>query len=163
MYFLGDPDFNKHGVIKKGSSLRKGILIYGDIGVGKTTIFMILHKVGKRLLKIGIKNYWFSTYSSISLVEDYMQAAKDPTSNFDFKNLTKGKLYLDDVGFEDLAFGRKDVLADLFFERNRTGAITFVTTNETPSQLAIRYGGRIADRLIEDFNIIKWSGSSFRS
>jgi DNA replication protein DnaC len=161
-YFMQDPDFNTYGLIKKGSSLNKGILIYGDIGVGKSTLFEVLHETGRKLLYYGIKDLWFTSYSTIKLVQDFMSSNNDTTSTLNLKNLSKGRLYLDDLGMEEKAFGKKDLCADLLFERNRNRALTFATSNLSPSQLAVKYGPRIGDRIIEDFNIIKWTGESLR-
>jgi len=161
-YFMQDPRLNSYGLIKKGSSLQKGILIYGDIGVGKSTLFQVLHETGHRLLDYGIKDFWFTNYSAIKLVQEFMSSANNPLSTFNLKNLSKGRLYLDDLGMEEKAFGRKELVADLLFERNRNRAKTFATSNLSPSQLAEKYGPRIGDRIIEDFNIIKWTGESLR-
>ena len=161
-YFMQDPEFNTYGLIKKGSSLKKGVLIYGDIGVGKSTLFEVLHETGRKLLTFGIKDLWFTNYSAIKLVQDFVNSANNPLSTLDLKNLSKGRLYLDDLGMEEKAFGKKDLCADLLFERNRNLALTFATSNLSPSQLACKYGPRIGDRIIEDFNIIKWTGESLR-
>jgi len=161
-YFMQDPEFNSYGLIKKGYSLNKGILLYGDIGVGKSTLFQVLHETGRKLLAYGIKDFWFTNYSAIKLVQEFMSSANDPLSTFNLKNLSTGRLYLDDLGMEEKAYGRKEVGADLLFERNRNRAKTFATSNLSPSQLAEKYGPRIGDRIIEDFNIIKWTGESLR-
>ena len=161
-YFMQDPEFNCYGLIKKGSSLKKGILIYGDIGVGKSTLFQVLHETGRRLLHYGVKDLWFTNYSAIKLVQEFMSSTNNPLSTFNLKNLSTGRLYLDDLGMEEKAFGKKELCADLLFERNRNRALTFATSNLSPSQLAAKYGPRIGDRIIEDFNIIKWTGESLR-
>ena len=48
-YFIKLPTFNKHKLIKNEASLDKGILLYGDLGVGKSMLFEILHDMGKYL------------------------------------------------------------------------------------------------------------------
>lgn len=46
-YFLQQPDFDGFGIIKNKPDLNKGLLVYGDYGVGKSTLFDAIHGVGK--------------------------------------------------------------------------------------------------------------------
>ena len=164
-YFLKDAEFNEYGKIKNTPNLDKGLLIYGDYGVGKSLLFEILHNSGRDLItKANCSDVWFSCISAGSFVDEYMRAAGDRENSevFDFKNYYKGKLYIDDLGFEKKAFNKSELLGEILFERNRRKAKTFVTTNLKPSQITDRYGDRIGDRLPEMFNIINWNGESFR-
>ena len=162
-YFLLQPDFNACGIIKNKPSLDKGLLVYGDYGVGKSTLFEVIHQVGKQIV-IRTRNtqLWFPRISTINMLSRYYEAQKDPTSNFRLENYYRGKLYLDDLGKEDKAYNREELIGKLLFERHRRKLKTFVTTNENPSAIAIRYGHHIGDRLPEMFNIIKWEGISWR-
>lgn len=163
-YFLRDPDFNEYKLIHNDSpALEKGILIYGDYGVGKSQLFEIIRTVGKELIVNKNCNLlWFSHISAGSFVDEYMAATKDEHSTFKIENYYTGKLYIDDLGFEKQAFNRTELFGELLFERNRKKALTYVTTNLKPSELTKRYGERIGDRLPEMFNILKWEGKSFR-
>lgn len=162
-YFLKQEDFNQYGLIKSVPSLDKGLLIYGNYGIGKSLLFEILHEIGKELVKKrNDTSLWFNRISSGSFVDEYMRASRDKESTFSLKNYYNGKLYIDDLGFEKKAFNKTEVFADVLFERNKNKAITFVTTNHKPSEITERYGERIGDRLPEMFNIIKWEGKSFR-
>lgn len=166
-YFLQEEDFNKHNIITSEASLNKGLLIFGDYGIGKTFLFETLHKVGRDLLqKRNHTNLWFNCISAGSFVEMYMKEVTKKDSNadtnFDLNNYYKGKLYIDDLGFEKMAFNKTELFGEILFERNRANKITYVTTNLKPSEITKRYGERIGDRLVEMFNIIKWNGKSFR-
>lgn len=164
-YFLQDPEFNEYGKVKNVASVDKGLLIYGSYGVGKSLLFDTLHKVGRELItKAGCNDIWFNCISAGSFVDRYMNAAKDHQNVdvFNIKNYYSGKLYIDDLGFEEKAFNKTEVLGELLFERNRKKVKTFVTTNLKPSEITERYGERIGDRLPEMFNIIQWNGESFR-
>lgn len=161
-YFLKDPDFNEAGLITTEPSLEKGLLIFGDYGVGKTLLFEILHKIARSFLDHGNKQMWFSCITASSFVEKYMSETKNPDSTFSLDSYSKGRLYIDDLGFEPKAFNQKEIMAQILFDRNRFGSTTFVTTNLKPSEIVERYGDRIGDRLDEMFNIIKWNGESFR-
>tara|TARA_R100000935_G_C2814892_1_gene156806 strand:+ start:700 stop:1365 length:666 start_codon:yes stop_codon:yes gene_type:complete len=162
-YFLKQPDFNEFGVIKNKAGLEKGLLVYGDYGVGKSMLFDTLHKLGRIILEhTGNTQLWFPVTSTIHLLNQFYEAQKDNSSNFKLENYYRGKLYLDDLGKEDKAYNREEIIEKLLFERHRRKLKTFVTTNENPSAIANRYGNHIGDRLPEMFNIIKWEGKSWR-
>ncbi len=162
-YFLQLPDFNEYGVIKNKASLEKGLLVYGDYGVGKSTLFDAIHSIGKVIQKhTGSTQLWFPRISSVHMLTKYYEAQKDPASNFKLEDFYRGKLYLDDLGIEDKAYNREEIIGKLLFERHRRKLKTYVTTNENPSAIAARYGNHIGDRLPEMFNIIKWEGKSWR-
>lgn len=162
-YFLKDESFNSGGVVMNDASLQKGLFIYGSYGTGKTLLMETIRKVGKDLItNVNCNDAWFSVINTASFVDDYMRSTRDPNTNFSLKSYHKGKLYIDDLGFENKAFNKTELLEDLLFERYRNKSITFVTTNLSPIQITEKYGDRIGDRLQEMFNIIKWEGESFR-
>lgn len=164
MHFLQVSDFDKYKLVKNEPNIFKGLLVFGDYGVGKSMFFEIMHEIGKELvLKHGYQGLHFSKLSCPWIVEEYMRATeKGYAGNFSLPSYYKGKLYLDDLGAERLAFGRDNIIADLLFERHRNGAMTYITTNLKPSELAEKYGARIGDRLAEGYNILNWSGNSYR-
>jgi hypothetical protein len=162
-YFLQLPDFNEYGLIKNKAGLDKGLLVYGNYGVGKSTLFEAIHNIGKAIQKhTGSPQLWFPRISCICMLTKFYEAQKDPTSNFKMEYYCRGKLYLDDLGKEDKAYNREEIIGKLLFERHRKKLKTYVTTNDNPSAIAARYGNHIGDRLPEMFNIIKWEGKSWR-
>ena len=162
-YFLQMPNFNEYGVIKNKAGLNKGLLVYGDYGVGKSTLFDAIHTIGKAIFKhTGSTQLWFPHISSIDMLTRYYEAQRDSTSNFKLEDYYCGKLFLDDLGKEDKAYNREEIIGKLLFERHRRKLKTYVTTNDNPSAIAARYGNHIGDRLPEMFNIIKWEGKSWR-
>ncbi|WP_081209191.1 P-loop NTPase family protein [Salegentibacter sediminis] len=162
-YFLLQPDFNEFGIIKNKATLEKGLLVYGDYGVGKTTLFDAIHNIGRIILEhTRSTQLWFPRISTVHLLTRYYESQRDKTSNFKLGNYYHGKLYLDDLGKEDKAYNREEIIGKLLFERHRRKLKTFVTTNENPSAITARYGNHIGDRLPEMFNIIKWEGKSWR-
>lgn len=162
-YFLNQSNFNEFEIIKSKPSLQKGILIYGNYGIGKSLLFQILHKIGKELsVKRNDNAVWFNSISAGSFVDEYMAESKNKETAFNIKNYYTGNLYIDDLGFEKKAFNKTELFSEILFERNKNKAKTFVTTNYKPSEITERYGERIGDRLPEMFNIIKWEGTSFR-
>ncbi|MEO2126849.1 MAG: hypothetical protein ABGW91_01700 [Christiangramia sp.] len=161
-YFVKLPTFNKHKLIKNDASLDKGILLYGNLGVGKSMLFGIFHRMGKYLYNLNNTDFWFPKISTGSFVDRYINSLKNSSSTFDLDAYRRGNLYIDDLGFEKKAFNNHELIGELLFERYRNNALTFVTTNLSPREVSERYGARIGDRLAEMFNIIKWEGESLR-
>jgi len=162
-YFLKQEDFNEaSNLISNEASLVKGLLVWGDNGVGKTMLFDTIHEIGYKLTKFGCYDLWFRKISAPTFVKDYMKAVTNKSSVFDLKNYYTGALYIDDLGLEDKAFNSEELLGTLLFERDKNDAPTFITTNKKPSELLERYGPAIGDRQKKMFNIIKWKGESFR-
>jgi len=164
-YFYGVNDFDAYGVVKNKADINKGLYIYGTYGNGKTTLMDIIHQMGKRLiLNHGNASLWFPMKSAKWFPEQYMLKASDKRGivNFIQENWHKGKLAIDDLGAEKLAFKEVDVLEDIMFHRHREGVQTFVTSNMTPKEYGEKYGGRLADRFEETFNIIKFKSEGFR-
>ncbi|CAA0230157.1 P-loop NTPase family protein [Tenacibaculum maritimum] len=164
-YFAGSEDFKDLGTIKNKPSLSKGLLITGDIGVGKTLMFDILQRAGKDIYKKYNNNrLLFRNISCGNFVNLFMTSTKF-SSNLDFNlpSYYKNKLYIDDLGIEPLAFNQYELLESVLFERHRNNALTFITTNLTMTEILKRYGSRIGDRLPQMCNIINWKGKSLRN
>jgi len=164
MYFSGQEDFDKLKVIENKADLSKGILIYGNAGVGKTLLFDVIKKAGLRLYKEkGIKKILFNKISCGSFVNLFMLCSKDNPMEMNLETYFKGKrLYIDDLGIEPLCFNNYELMEQVLFERHRNNALTFCTTNMMPEAIKNKYGFRVGDRLTEMFNIIKWEGKTLR-
>lgn len=168
-YMIGYPNFNEYGLIKNSdASLKKGILVHGDFGVGKTMYFKIISNINQDIFnEYGVGPLGFTSISAPWFVNAYMSANASASSRkntqFDLEYYQKDLLYIDDLGAEHLCFNSFELLSDVLFERHKNNAKTYVTTNYPPSKLSARYGERIGDRLPEMFNIIKWSGESYRT
>lgn len=165
MYFCGLNDFDKLGVITNNPSLEKGILIYGNAGVGKTMLFEIIKRVGKRVYQErGIKKMLFNNISCGSFVNLFMMSSRDNPLEMNIETYFKGKrLYIDDLGIEPLCFNSYELMEQVLFERERNNAVTYCTTNMMPEGIKEKYGFRVGDRLKSMFNIIEWRGSSLRN
>ncbi|RDY57701.1 hypothetical protein DX873_17525 [Flagellimonas nanhaiensis] len=166
LYFFNDPDFNKYGKVKNNASLAKGILIIGDNGIGKSMLFEILGEMGRELIKCS--NYGkmsFKEVSAIKFVLDFMDSAKshrEAIKKFELSDYYEYPLMIDDLGREDKAFSRHELMGNLLFERHRRQSKTYATTNKSLDELTMRYDDHIGDRIPEMFNIIYWRGKSFR-
>lgn len=165
-YFLRDPDFDKYGSVRNegGGDLKKGLLIYGPVGIGKSMFFDILNSMNNELYQRFQRHaFGFTKISAPWFVNHFMQNAKDKKkTGIDLDYYQKHKLYIDDLGAEHLCFNSYELLGDILFERHRHNATTYVTTNLTPTEIGERYGDRVGDRLVQMFNVIRWEGESFR-
>lgn len=163
-YFLDDMDFDVWELCESKPNIFKGLYVYGPYGTGKSKFFDIIHHMARKLVvEHGYQGMWFTSVTAPWIVEEYMKATeKGYEGSFEFTRYYKGRLYIDDLGMERLAFGRDNIISDLLFERHRNGSKTFISSNLTPTEFIQRYGARLGDRLREAYNIIEFKGKSFR-
>ncbi len=158
-YFSGDDRF-------KGD-LSKGLVLFGGVGVGKTS-----------LLKFFQRNQIFS-YRLISCreIEQEYSMTGDQTTEYYSVNLTIANnsnpfghqqigFCLDDIGTEANGkyFGKeKNLIADIILNRydnNLPRHSTHVTTNLSADEIKKTYGTRVFDRMIEMMNPIYFDKDS---
>jgi len=153
---------NFHQTLKIINPKKKGLMIVGPMGIGKTFLFKVFRS---------------NPYQSFKLVsaKNISKAAKTDSTNF-FESIKKWitpnisnnffgqkqlALMIDDLGTEDNIndFGNKtNVIQDLIEERYESFKKyklpnLFITTNLTKDQLIERYGARSIDRLLEMLNV----------
>lgn len=179
LYFARDPQFfqserllTRIGKTSLEPSFKKGLLIFGNYGNGKTSIMLSMCKFMSHYRLKG----WFKAAKSHELVTEFegLQTPSDRTEFF--KKYGDFPLYLDDVKKEKIAsnFGKVDVVREILEKRYDNNAITHITCNQregdasvdiedTLAEFGERYGGHIYDRLFEMFNIIEFKGKSFRN
>lgn len=138
-------------------SLKKGLLIIGGCGIGKSLI------VGSATSMIFDKNV-FAQRTCDQVVNDF-----DTQGSNGLKRYKKQEWYFDDLGSENegkFYSKREDVFTSLLINRYelfvREGCRTVITTNFTPEKIGKRYGARIESRLYEMFNIIVVKGDDLR-
>lgn len=137
---------------------RRGLLLVGPVGTGKTTALRMVEAVTgcqwvsaveltAHMMKGGIERVW-------ELVERYQQA----------------ELIIDDIGSEgdSKSYGNsvpmEQVLLSRYESWGKYGVRTFISTNLTPKQIkeSPRFGLRIHDRLREMCETIVSTGESLR-
>ncbi len=155
LYFAGDPQFEAlKDPAGRPYSLRKGLLLMGTKGVGKSSMMRVWGQINQRQ-RFGVK-------SCQAVAAAY---AKDGDEGLEIygQRHTSGVCF-DDLGVEPLTntnWGNtiSPMAAviqnryDLFQNGTLLGCATHLTTNLTWADLS-KYGDRVTDRMVEMFNLI---------
>jgi len=152
-YFSNNPKFNNSNIISNEPSLKKGILLIGNTGSGKTTILDIFK---------ALKWQGFRKFSTYDVVEDFEKSGEKGIVTY-----FNGNIFFDDLGTENEAmyYGKRENVGTRLIEKRynsyiRDGLKTHVTTNLSINDLVDKYGFRIEGRIYEMFNIIKLGSKS---
>lgn len=171
-YFSNDPRFTELALAAgiPNPDLRKGILLSGTVGNGKTTM-MRLFAVNQRQV------FWLKSASDIAntwlkageeAISAYYEPHQLPVNDIDNFYQPYAALCLDDCGTEDVKnhFGnRVNVIGQIIEERyfkGATGPWLHMTTNLNSDQLKEFYGPRVISRLREIVNLIELKGEDRR-
>jgi energy-coupling factor transporter ATP-binding protein EcfA2 len=155
-YAAGDRDSAE----RQGLSLRKGILLSGPIGCGKTSLMTLL-----RLLLPPEERYRVKSCREVSFEfhregYDVILRYTQPPSG----SLLKASTYLfDDLGTESSGkhFGNTcnvmgEVLLSRYDQFVLRGVKTHLTTNLTSADIEQAYGKRVRSRMREMFNLVSF-------
>ena len=167
-YFTNDPSFEKMNPEWK---LYKGLHIWGNVGVGKTSIMRLFIKNPR--INFDLKN---CRQLSSSFSDDGSESiTKFKTRIVDLhhgREVYGGTVYkgvcFDDLGVEvdGVAYGRRmNVLESIILDRydNRVPFDeTHITTNLDADDIEKRYGTRVRSRMREMFNLIELHGTDLR-
>lgn len=161
MYFAQDPRFESRF---PEYSLKKGLMMWGDVGCGKTSLMKFL-RVNQ------VQSYRVIPCSDIALdfvrdgvdgLQKYCNYLVDCSSaaRIEFLQPHCG-ICFDDLGTETISanYGNKvdvmGVILNSWYNKGRFNHI-HVTTNLTADQMKESYGERIVSRMHEMFNIISF-------
>ncbi|WP_159019841.1 hypothetical protein [Algibacter sp. L3A6] len=171
LYFLGDPEFFECENLKTDlsrPSFKKGLLIVGGVGIGKTAYMKIFEKIFSKYPGLRFKGY-----HAKDLVNLYESCAKPSDKSYMMNTFVRQRLFIDDINSERIAsnYGNCNVVEEILFSQYEKGNKTFATTNHTNAEndmvktlidLGQVYGSRMYDRFFEMFNIIDFTGKSNR-
>jgi len=163
VWFLGDIEkIEKHDM-----DFKKGILLSGPVGCGKTTLMTLMRHCTNIQRKPIIKSCREVSFEFIKngyeVIQQYSRQAYE---------LSGSKLYPKSYCFDDLGieqnlkyFGNEcNVMAevllsryDLFISQNMT---THITTNLSASEIEDFYGNRLRSRMREMVNLISFDKST---
>ncbi len=135
---------------------RKGIILSGCTGCGKTTLFKLFNfgsvwecDSPKRPLSEG-NTVLFGWQSCRAIAMEYADKQRGGVESL--KKYFSGNIMFDDFGAENIAshYGSKsDVMGEIIQSRYERRCRTFITTNLTFEQIQKVYGERVASRLAE--------------
>lgn len=187
LYFLKREKFYDSPLLNPIScpDLKKGLLVIGNYGTGKTSVFQTFHFLLRDAFQKGLKidtadgssiflkdlKLAFGFYSANEIVKEYevLNSAEEKKNFWD--KISNGTKCFDDLTTEHQAsnFGKIELFKDILEMRYSNKSSTYVTLNyhgnsatETLEFIAERYGERIYDRLFEMFNVIELKGKSYR-
>ena len=163
VYAIGDVE----NTVKQGIDLKKGLLVSGPVGCGKSTILTLLSSffpVEKQYLVKPTREISFEFEK-----EGYIVISR--FSNNAFRSvrgvLTPVVCCFDDLGIEQPLkyYGNEcNVMAEILLSRYdlfiSQGMITHITTNLSASELEFAYGNRIRSRMREMFNLVAFDRNS---
>lgn len=178
-YFTGDPSIEADGY-----SLKKGILLTGSIGTGKTTIFNLFKKFMNKYNYSLPKNN-FKIIESRFVIRDFLIDGMKTIDTYGRKSFSttydprQGEredfnkpitICFDDLGLEEVnssLYGNKlnvmaDVLLDRYIMFESHGMITHAISNLSIDSIAKLYGDRAIDRFKSMFNDLVITGKSLR-
>ncbi len=152
---------------KLNLDLKKGILLAGPIGTGKSTLMALI----KYFLQPG-KRYQIKSTRDITFEfenEGYKvinRYSKNPI-NLSYTNPVSNIFCFDDLGVEQPQkhFGNEcNVMAEILLSRYdlfiSKGIPTHLTTNLSASEIEEKYGNRVRSRMREMFNLVAFDKES---
>jgi hypothetical protein len=160
--------------------LRKGLYVYGKVGVGKTMYFKIFNTLN-RAVKSPVENN-FSVINVNDLVTGFALKGFEYLSNLGFyltycggsygsgSGYGPGHMLLDDLGQSASTvkhFGNNTNVIAEFIQRRyyiyiEAFKLTHVSTNMSPDQIKKEYGEFVASRMRQMFNRILFPGNDKR-
>jgi DNA replication protein DnaC len=142
---------------ENGIDLKKGILLTGPIGCGKTSWMKLIQS-------LMLSNQKYQVKSAREIAFEFNKDGFSVINNYGNRN---SRICLDDIGVEQNIkfFGNEcNTIAEILLFRyelhSQQGIITHATTNLNASQLEQLYGNRVRSRLRSMFNLVSFPESS---
>jgi DNA replication protein DnaC len=141
---------------------KPGLLLTGGVGTGKTTLL--------RALSLLVSRYsggYQSLHERDATIACNLARSTEWADNHAFEQLkTYHYLGLDDLGTEPVlvkSWGNElSPIVDLIHARYDALLVTVISTNLTLDEIGERYGPRVHDRVIEQYDRVVFTGKSFR-
>ena len=150
------------GNLDRNLRLGTGLYLYGDPGTGKTLLGTLILR---QALSKGVSGH-FTTFREMQIAYEGGWKDEDKSDWFRAKIRHAGILVIDDPG-KEMSGGRsvefsKTLLDDVIRHRTSASLPTIITSNDTPAEFRLRYGGNVASLLDERMIRIATTGGDFR-
>jgi energy-coupling factor transporter ATP-binding protein EcfA2 len=143
--------------------LKKGILLSGPIGCGKTRLLELMNLVAPEVRKFGVKACRDVSFEFIE--EGYAVIGRYSRMSYNEKGARTW--FFDDLGSEQALkyYGNEcNVMGEVLLSRYDfffiSGMITHITTNLSASDIEAMYGNRVRSRMREVFNLVSFPGTT---
>lgn len=166
-YFTNDPGFEK---MNPNWKLNKGILLFGSVGTGKTTIMNLFNRNKKACFSVISCRLIADKFADLGseLLHVYANPLHVPYSTRSFFQ-TKIGVCFDDLGTErlgkrygDTANVMEQILLNRYDRLEKEWHMVHITTNLTAEEIEECYGTRVRSRMREMFNMITLNGEDRR-
>jgi DNA replication protein DnaC len=171
-YFSNDKQFialaENAGI--PNPSLEKGILLAGNFGVGKTWLMKLFARNQRQVFHVKHAKDIADAFGADGedALMEFVNKPKNAINDTQAFLQPYAGLCIDDLGTEDIKnhYGNKrNVLGDLIekrYAKNNIGVFLHATTNLDAEQIKSFYGGRVASRMREVFNLFEMNGNDRR-
>lgn len=149
------------------SGQKPGLLLFGSVGSGKTTLARAMVQVVNYLYYAvwSMDRKEVAEVSATKLTKLLTSGEKDGEEMFE-RYKTKEMLFIDDLGLEPAMvknFGNEILpIVELLYFRHDRMLFTICTSNLDMNDFEQKYGKRIASRFYEMFNRIGFTGDDYR-
>lgn len=171
-YFAKDPRFmelsSRLGV--ENPSFDKGILLGGNVGVGKTTLMRLFQRNRRQVYTIQNAKAIADLFEAKGeeSMGQFIESPKLPVNDVENFYHTNMGLCIDDLGTETLKnhYGnKKNVIGDVIelrYDKGNAGTLLHLTTNLTGDQVLGFYGQRVSSRIRQCLNVVDFLGQDRR-
>lgn len=148
---------------------RPGLLLYGTVGTGKTTMLRAVCRLVNYAAKPDYNEMtmYDAPRNMVDIVraKDVVEAYQNDRKTFD-KMCRLKMLAIDEFGVEAIdvkSFGNSnEPIIDLLSTRYDRQRVTLISSNLDLDEVRNRYGLRLQDRFVEMFTMIGFTGNSYR-
>ena len=148
---------------------RLGLLLYGNVGTGKTTMLRAVCRLVNYAAKpeYNEMTMYDAPRNTVDIVraKDVVEAYQNDRKTFE-KMCRLKMLAIDEFGVEAIdvkSFGNSnEPIIDLLSTRYDRQRVTLISSNLDLDEIRNRYGLRLQDRFVEMFKMVAFTGETFR-